>query len=256
MVVAAPVLSRCVAQMGQAVTTESVQIADDIGHAGANQTKTEMPGWRDGRRLWPWLSASAGRSSVGAASPDVGGPRLEAAGTRPRHRPGKNRRALRADAAKGAVSAASRSSATSNTARPTATCSMSSCRRREFSPRPVLIYVHGGAFVGGDKRTTPTSPFYDNIMLWAVKNGFVGVNATYRLAPQAPWPAGAEDMASVVQWVHGQDGRTRRRSRAHLSDGTFRGRGSRGGLCIASRIAQGERRRVCRRHHGFRSSTS
>ena len=69
------------------------------------------------------------------------------------------------------------------------------------SPRPVLIYIHAGAFVGGDKRTTPTSPFYDNIMLWAVKNGFVGVNATYRLAPQAPWPAGPEDIASVVQWV-------------------------------------------------------
>ena len=69
------------------------------------------------------------------------------------------------------------------------------------SPRPVLIYVHAGAFVGGNKRTTPTSPFYDNIMLWAVKNGFIGVNATYRLAPQAPWPAGAEDMATVVKWV-------------------------------------------------------
>jgi triacylglycerol lipase len=38
-------------------------------------------------------------------------------------------------------------------------------------------------------------------MLWAVKNGFVGVNATYRLAPQSPWPAGAEDLAAVVQWV-------------------------------------------------------
>src|SRR5436853_4903556 len=47
------------------------------------------------------------------------------------------------------------------------------------SARPVLIFVHGGAFVGGDKRTTPTSPFYDNIMLWAVKNGFVGLNVTY-----------------------------------------------------------------------------
>ena len=47
----------------------------------------------------------------------------------------------------------------------------------------------------------PGSPFYDNIMLWAVKNGFVGVNATYRLAPQSPWPAGAEDLAAVVQWV-------------------------------------------------------
>jgi len=66
--------------------------------------------------------------------------------------------------------------------------------------RPVLIYVHGGAFVGGNKRM-PGSPFYDNIMLWAVKNGFVGVNTTYRLAPASPWPAGAEDLASVVKWV-------------------------------------------------------
>jgi triacylglycerol lipase len=72
------------------------------------------------------------------------------------------------------------------------------------SPRPVLIFVHGGAFVGGNKRTAPDSPFYDNIMLWAVRNGFVGVNVTYRLAPQAPWPAGAEDLATVVQW--GKDG--------------------------------------------------
>lgn len=68
------------------------------------------------------------------------------------------------------------------------------------APRPVLIYVHGGAFVGGNKRI-PNSPFYDNIMLWAVKNGFVGVNTTYRLAPASSWPAGAEDLASVVQWV-------------------------------------------------------
>lgn len=68
------------------------------------------------------------------------------------------------------------------------------------SVRPVLIFIHGGAFVGGNKRA-PGSPFYDNIMLWAVKSGFVGVNATYRLAPQSPWPAGAEDLAKVVQWV-------------------------------------------------------
>lgn len=69
------------------------------------------------------------------------------------------------------------------------------------SARPVLIFVHGGAYVGGNKRTTPTSPFYDNIMLWAAKNGFVGVNVTYRLAPLDPWPAGAEDLATAVQWI-------------------------------------------------------
>ena len=65
------------------------------------------------------------------------------------------------------------------------------------SPRPVLIFVHGGGFVAGNKRDAG-SPFYDNVMLWAVKNGFVGVNTTYRLAPQSPWPAGAEDFAAAV----------------------------------------------------------
>jgi len=68
-------------------------------------------------------------------------------------------------------------------------------------PRPVLIFVHGGAFIGGNKRTTPDSPFYDNIMLWAVRHGYVGVNMAYRLAPKSPWPAAAEDIANAVQWV-------------------------------------------------------
>jgi acetyl esterase/lipase len=68
------------------------------------------------------------------------------------------------------------------------------------SPRPVLIFIHGGGFVAGNKRS-PGSPFYDNIVLWAARNGFVGVNATYRLAPQSPYPAGAEDIAAVVAWV-------------------------------------------------------
>jgi acetyl esterase/lipase len=68
------------------------------------------------------------------------------------------------------------------------------------SPRPVLIFIHGGGFVAGNKRS-PGSPFYDNIVLWAAKNGFVGVNATYRLAPQSLYPAGAEDIAAVVAWV-------------------------------------------------------
>jgi acetyl esterase/lipase len=73
------------------------------------------------------------------------------------------------------------------------------------SARPVLIFIHGGGFVAGNKRA-PGSPFYDNVMLWAVNNGFVGVNATYRLAPQSPYPAGAEDLAAVVAWVAGQIG--------------------------------------------------
>lgn len=66
--------------------------------------------------------------------------------------------------------------------------------------RPVLMFVHGGAFMGGSRRG-PGSPFYDNIMLFAARNGMVGVNTTYRLAPQNPWPAGAADLGAAVRWV-------------------------------------------------------
>lgn len=66
-------------------------------------------------------------------------------------------------------------------------------------PRPVFVYVHGGGYVGGHKRVSEF--FHDNIMLWAARNGMVGVNATYRLAPAHPWPAGAEDVAAAVRWV-------------------------------------------------------
>lgn len=66
---------------------------------------------------------------------------------------------------------------------------------------PVLIYVHGGGYVRGDKRLGKDSPFHDNVMLWAVDNGMVGVNITYRLAPDWPWPSGAEDVGLAVAWV-------------------------------------------------------
>jgi triacylglycerol lipase len=66
--------------------------------------------------------------------------------------------------------------------------------------RPVLVYVHGGGFVAGDKQLANT-PFYDNVAAWAVQQGFVGVTITYRLAPAQPWPAGAQDVAAAVAWL-------------------------------------------------------
>jgi triacylglycerol lipase len=65
---------------------------------------------------------------------------------------------------------------------------------------PVLIYVSGGQ--GNKQQGGPNGDvFYDNVMLWAVKNGFVGVNVTYRLAPQAVWPSAAEELAAAIEWV-------------------------------------------------------
>jgi triacylglycerol lipase len=58
--------------------------------------------------------------------------------------------------------------------------------------KPVLVYVHGGGFVAGDKRIGETA-YYGN--------GMVGVTITYRLAPEAQYPAAAADVGGAVKWV-------------------------------------------------------
>lgn len=65
-------------------------------------------------------------------------------------------------------------------------------------PAPVLVFVHGGAFVRGERSD---GHIYDNVLHYFARHGFVGINATYRLAPQHQWPAAAEDLANVVAWV-------------------------------------------------------
>lgn len=65
---------------------------------------------------------------------------------------------------------------------------------------PVLVFVHGGGFVMGDKRSEET-PFYDNIGVFAARQGFVGVTLTYRLAPANQFPAGTEDLALALRWL-------------------------------------------------------
>ena len=64
---------------------------------------------------------------------------------------------------------------------------------------PVVLFVHGGAFVRGDKRIN--DEIYDNVLFWFARHGMVGVNVEFRLAPEGVWPAGADDIASVITWV-------------------------------------------------------
>jgi acetyl esterase/lipase len=66
------------------------------------------------------------------------------------------------------------------------------------TPAPVLVFVHGGAFVRGDKGD---GEIFDNVLNYFSRHGYVGVNVNYRLAPDHQWPAGAEDLASVLEWI-------------------------------------------------------
>jgi hypothetical protein len=65
--------------------------------------------------------------------------------------------------------------------------------------RPVLIYVSGGA--GNKLQGGPNGDvFYDNVMLWAVKSGMVGVNMQRH--PGQAWDDPAKAIGMIVQWVN------------------------------------------------------
>ncbi|WP_254913833.1 alpha/beta hydrolase [Sphingobium sp. Z007] len=69
---------------------------------------------------------------------------------------------------------------------------------------PILVFVHGGGFLKGDKGGhgggTDAWP-NANVGRMAAQAGFLGVVINYRLAPDNVWPAGAEDIAAVVAWI-------------------------------------------------------
>lgn len=68
--------------------------------------------------------------------------------------------------------------------------------------RPAIVFVHGGAFVAGDKTAADGAPFYENVALWALSSGWACVAMTYRLAPAHIWPSGAQDVAAAIAWIH------------------------------------------------------
>tara|TARA_S200000501_G_scaffold351121_1_gene368723 strand:- start:334 stop:1266 length:933 start_codon:yes stop_codon:yes gene_type:complete len=66
--------------------------------------------------------------------------------------------------------------------------------------KPVIIFFHGGGFTGGHKNVEGDL-LHGNIPNFFVRRGMIGVNATYRLAPEARWPDGAFDVASTLSWT-------------------------------------------------------
>ena len=60
---------------------------------------------------------------------------------------------------------------------------------------PIVVFVHGGGFTSGDKQ------HLNNIGFFLARNGIIAVLPNYRLAPEHTWPAGAEDVGSVVKWL-------------------------------------------------------
>lgn len=68
--------------------------------------------------------------------------------------------------------------------------------RRPDGPVPVIVAFHGGGLIGGNRVALT------NVADYLASLGYVGVNAGYRLAPDAKWPEGARDVGAAVTWLH------------------------------------------------------
>ncbi len=64
-------------------------------------------------------------------------------------------------------------------------------------PAPVLMFIHGGAWVMGDKRQQGLP-----LMHHLAAHGWVCVTVNYRLSPQATWPDHLVDCKRALGWVH------------------------------------------------------
>jgi triacylglycerol lipase len=65
---------------------------------------------------------------------------------------------------------------------------------------PIVVYVHGGGYVAGERSPLP-GLIYDNVPTFFARHGMIGVNMTYRLAPQHKWPSGAADVGKAALWL-------------------------------------------------------
>lgn len=68
-------------------------------------------------------------------------------------------------------------------------------RPRGEGPFPVVIGFHGGAWVLGRKENIRHAATY------MARRGIMAVLVEYRLAPDHPWPACADDVAAAMRWV-------------------------------------------------------
>jgi acetyl esterase/lipase len=68
-------------------------------------------------------------------------------------------------------------------------------------PFPVILSIHGGAFMGGDKRDMQVTP-----MLKGIERGYAVISINYRLSGEAIWPAQIQDCKAAVRWIKANAG--------------------------------------------------
>jgi acetyl esterase/lipase len=68
-------------------------------------------------------------------------------------------------------------------------------------PFPVIVSIHGGAFMGCDKGDMQVMP-----MLEGLKRGYTVVSINYRLSGEAKFPALVQDAKTAIRWIRANAG--------------------------------------------------
>ena len=72
---------------------------------------------------------------------------------------------------------------------------------RGGAARPLVIYIHGGAWTGGIPRTSATFQDFPGVLASLAARGYVVASVSYRLREEAPFPAAAQDVKAAIRWL-------------------------------------------------------
>ncbi|MDG4839672.1 alpha/beta hydrolase [Micromonospora sp. WMMD967] len=73
-------------------------------------------------------------------------------------------------------------------------------------PVPVLVWIHGGAWLFGSPKQPPEWLMEADPFTAAIDAGFAVASAQYRLSGEAPFPAQLDDVTAAVRWLRRHGG--------------------------------------------------
>ncbi len=69
------------------------------------------------------------------------------------------------------------------------------------TPKPLIIFVHGGGWTTGNKRATANFENWPKVLASLSKNGYIVVAVEYRLSGEAPFPAAIQDVKTAIRFL-------------------------------------------------------
>jgi acetyl esterase/lipase len=74
-------------------------------------------------------------------------------------------------------------------------------RFAKAGPRPVIVYIHGGGWMGGGPRRSGAFSDWPRVLASVAAQGYVVASVSYRFSSEAPFPAAQKDVKAAIRWL-------------------------------------------------------